>query len=71
MAWTTEQAYPISLDVVLSVNLTTILLYYITLFCMYVCIYVLFLKDIFELQYYYYSLMCSFCPSQAQLTIKY
>ena len=37
MAWTIEQAYPIFLDVVLCVNLTTILFY---LFCMYVCMYV-------------------------------
>ena len=41
MVWTTEQAYPISLDVVLSVNLTTILLYYTILFyfILYVCMY--------------------------------
>ena len=36
MAWTTEQAYPISLDVVLCVNLTTILFYFV---CIYVFMY--------------------------------
>ena len=35
MAWTTEQAYPISLDVVLCVNLTTILFQFILYICMY------------------------------------
>ena len=34
MAWTMEQAYPISRDVVLCVNL---ILFYFILFCMYVC----------------------------------
>ena len=36
MAWTTEQAYPIFLDVVLCVDLTTILFNLIYFVCMYV-----------------------------------
>ena len=42
MAWAMEQAYPIFLDVVLCVNLTTILFYFIIyfIFCLVICIWI-------------------------------